>query len=96
MTTRVRASHILLPDQPTCQRVHQELRAREITFEDAAKTYSLCPSGKQGGHLGSFKRGLMIREFDDAAFDQNLALDTPHGCIATPFGYHLVQIHERG
>lgn len=96
MATRARASHILLQDEPTCQRVRRELLAGEILFADAAKAYSMCPSGGAGGGLGSFPRGLMIREFDDVAFDQNRALHVPHGCIATPFGYHVVQIHARG
>ena len=93
--SRVHASHILLKDGATCQNLYRDILDGNIIFEEAAQRQSLCPSGKKGGDLGFFKQGIMIREFDDLAFDENIPLDTPQGCLATPFGYHIVKILDR-
>lgn len=94
--SRVHASHILLKDRDTCENLHRDILDGTISFDEAAQKHSLCPSGAKGGDLGSFPRGVMIQEFNDLVFDKNVPLHKPQSCLATPFGYHIVQVLNRG
>ena len=60
------------------------------SFEDTARTVSECPSAKKGGDLGEFARGKMIKEFEDAAFSQEIGVIGP--VIKTSFGYHIIKV----
>ena len=62
-------------------------------FAEIAKVHSKCPSGKQGGDLGSFGPGRMVKEFDEVVFSGDL--NTVHGPVKTQFGYHLLEITSR-
>ncbi|MCQ2413893.1 MAG: peptidylprolyl isomerase [Clostridia bacterium] len=64
----VNASHILVSTEEEAKDVLAKIKAGEITFEDAAKQYSSCPSKDEGGCLGDFGRGQMVPEFDKAVF----------------------------
>ena len=48
----VHAKHILVDDEDKCQEILEKIIAEEVTFEDAAKEFSTCPSNQQGGDLG--------------------------------------------
>ena len=97
---RVLAQHILIkpasdkPDDKAAAKAKlEEIRTRivngESTFAHEAKEHSDCPSGKQnGGSLGWFGRGMMVKPFEDVAFD--LALDTVSDILETRFGYHII------
>ena len=64
-----------------------------MTFEEAASKYSSCPSKEQGGNLGAFGRGMMVPEFEEAAFAAEIGkLTNP---VKTQFGYHLILIDEK-
>ena len=62
-------------------------------FEDVAAAVSLCPSGANGGDLGFFGKGVMVKEFEDAAFSMNIGdLSEP---IQTQFGWHLLYLTDK-
>ena len=89
----VNASHILVDSEEKANSILADIRAGKISFEDAARQYSTCPSGKQGGSLGDFARGQMVPEFDQAVFALQEGELT--GPVKTQFGYHLIQVIER-
>ncbi|MBL7107647.1 MAG: peptidylprolyl isomerase, partial [Phycisphaerae bacterium] len=60
-------------------------------FEQAATASSDCPD--QGGDLGFIKKGQMVEEFEDVAF--NLGTDQVSDIINTRYGYHIVKCYER-
>lgn len=96
---QVRCQHILV--SPKSASAEDDLAAiakiREIRdrvaagsdFATEAATHSDCPSGKQaGGSLGWFSRGMMVKEFDEAAF--SLPVGGLSDIIKTQFGYHII------
>lgn len=89
----VSAKHILMEDEAAINKVKEEIESGSITFEEAAKKNSTCPSSQRGGSLGSFGRGQMVKEFEDAAF--NGELNTIIGPVKTQFGYHLILVDDR-
>ena len=62
-------------------------------FATVAKEHSQCPSGKDGGNLGVFGPGQMVKEFDEVVFSGEVG--TVHGPVKTQFGYHLIDITTR-
>jgi peptidyl-prolyl cis-trans isomerase C len=62
-------------------------------FADLARQYSSCPSGSQGGDLGEFSPGMMVREFDKVVFSAEI--NTVQGPVETEFGYHLLEVTSR-
>ena len=58
-------------------------------FSAVARDNSDCPSSRQGGDLGTFGRGQMVPEFENAAF--GLAVGDLSDVIETAFGYHIIQ-----
>jgi peptidyl-prolyl cis-trans isomerase C len=89
--SKASARHILVETEEKCLELKQEI-INGASFEVVAK-HSTCPSGAQGGSLGSFSRGQMVPEFDQVVFNETL--NVVHGPIKTQFGYHLLEITER-
>ncbi len=87
------ARHILVDSEAKCNELKEQINAGEITFEQAAKENSSCPSGAQGGDLGTFSQGQMVPEFDKVVFNDEVGV--VHGPVQTQFGYHLLEITER-
>ncbi len=87
------ARHILVGSEEQCSQLKEKINNGEITFEDAAKEYSQCPSGADGGNLGTFPEGMMVPEFDKVVFNDEVGV--VHGPVQTQFGYHLLEITER-
>jgi len=102
MSDMVTASHILLMyagsmrstasrSKDEAQTLINELKDKVADggdFADLAREYSDCPSSAEGGNLGPFARGMMVPEFDKAAFE--LEVGATSDVVETDFGYHLI------
>ena len=86
------ASHILVPDAIQAEKLKLEIKNYE-DFQQLAKIYSTCPSGRKGGYLGCFGRGQMVKEFEKAAFKANT--NEVVGPVKTEFGYHLIWVNRK-
>ena len=86
------AKHILVDSEELANDVLAKINANEISFEDAAKEYSTCPSNQSGGSLGEFSKGQMVPEFEEAVF--NMKKDEISTPVQTQFGYHLIKLEE--
>ncbi len=87
------ARHILVDTAEECEAIKEKITSGVSNFAEAAKSHSNCPSGKQGGDLGEFSPGQMVKEFNDVVFSD--AVNTVHGPVKTQFGYHLIEITSR-
>lgn len=86
----VNASHILVDSEEKANEILKKINAGEVSFEDAARENSTCPSKDNGGNLGEFTRGQMVPEFDEAVFAMEVgAVSAP---VKTQFGYHLIKL----
>jgi len=90
MANKITAKHILVAKKSLAEDIIEQLNAGSTKFEDLAKKYSECPSGKKGGSLGEFGRGQMVKEFEKASFalQKNQITQIP---VKTKFGYHVIK-----
>ena len=90
----VNADHILVDSEEKALEILAKIESGEMSFGDAAREYSSCPSGQRGGNLGDFGRGQMVPEFDKAVFELevNEVTKTP---VQTQFGYHLIKLNSK-
>ena len=91
MLKEVRASNVLVKTEDEAKKLREDINAGKISFEDAARQISLCPSGHEGGDLGFFKRGVMVKPFEDAAFAMKEIGEVSEP-VETQFGWHLIQL----
>jgi len=89
---RACARHILVSTEEACQKLKDQIEAG-ADFAACAKEHSLCPSGRQGGDLGEFGPGQMVKEFDEVVFTAEVG--KVQGPVKTQFGYHLVEVTKR-
>jgi parvulin-like peptidyl-prolyl isomerase len=83
----IRASHILVDTAKQAEVIKEKLAAGQ-DFAALARTSSLCPSKANGGDLGQFGPGRMVKPFEDAVFKLKVGdISEP---IPTGFGYHIV------
>ena len=92
MVKEVRAAHILVAKEDKAKELLQMIK-NGTSFGDLAKQHSMCPSGRKGGDLGWFGKGMMVKEFEDAAF--NHAKGEIVGPVKTQFGWHLIQVVDQ-
>ncbi len=90
----IRARHILVETQEEAQAIKAELEGGR-PFEEIASERSIDPSAAtNGGDLGFFGRGMMVPEFEEAAFTL-----TEIGQVSEPvqsqFGWHIIKLEER-
>ena len=88
MSNKVHCAHILVKTEKEVNAVLERLTKGE-SFSAIAKDVSLCPSKKRGGDLGTFGRGQMVKEFENAAFV--LEKGQISGIVKTQFGYHIIK-----
>jgi peptidyl-prolyl cis-trans isomerase C len=89
----VSARHILVETEEKAKDLLDKIQKGEMTFEEAAKGFSTCPSSERGGDLGEFGRGQMVPEFDQVAFEAEVGKVV--GPVKTQFGYHLIKVENR-
>lgn len=100
-----RASHILIaarPDAPEAERKAAQAKAQAIadqvrkkpeSFAEVAKKESQDPgSGAQGGDLGFFPRGAMVKPFEEAAFAAKKGEIV--GPVQSDFGFHVIRVTD--
>ena len=90
----VNASHILVDSEEKAIAIYNDIKDGKISFEDAAKENSSCPSKENGGSLGDFERGQMVPEFDKAVFSMETG-DITATPVKTQFGYHLIKLNSK-
>ena len=88
----VQASHILVNTSRDAGSIRGKVLSG-VDFAELAGKHSTCPSSANGGDLGWFARGQMVKPFEDAAF----ALDVGEisGVIETQFGFHVIKLTNR-
>lgn len=90
--TKATARHILVDSEEQCRTLKSEI-AGGADFADLAAKHSKCPSGRNGGDLGSFSPGMMVKEFDQVVF--SAPVGEVQGPVKTQFGYHLLEVISR-
>ena len=99
----VHARHLLVakvPEDTDKTKIDKKAKAEELRkkllagadFADLAAKNSDCPSKQNGGDLGTFARGKMVKPFEDAAFSQQQNAIGP--VVETDFGFHIIQVLE--
>ena len=88
MPDTIHCAHILVKSEKEAQAAMERLKNGE-KFSNIARQISLCPSAKRGGDLGTFGRGKMVREFEQAAFALQKGQISP--IVKTKFGYHILR-----
>ncbi len=83
-----RASHILVKDQQTAERIYERVKRGE-SFESLARQYSTCPSKSKGGDLGWFGEGKMVPLFENAV--RKMSVGSVSRPVRTQFGYHIIR-----
>jgi len=86
----VAASHILVDSEEKANEILGKIKSGEVSFEDAAREHSSCPSKENGGALGEFTQGQMVPEFDKAVF--SMEVGELRGPVKTQFGFHIIKL----
>ena len=86
------ASHILVNSKSEAIQLKQKI-SKLKEFQKMARKKSTCPSSQKVGDLGWCRKGMMVREFDEAVW--NIPLSTTSEPIKSQFGDHLIWVHER-
>ena len=101
---QVRASHILITVDAKATDAEKKKAKEKIEallkqvktgadFSKLAQENSGCPSSKQGGDLGYFGKGQMVKSFEEAAW--SLKPGEVSGVVETQFGYHIIKVSEK-
>lgn len=89
----VRASHILIEDLEEAKKILERVKAGE-DFNKLAVEYSIDPSAKDNrGDLGYFGAGVMVPEFEMAAF--SLEPGEISNLVQTDYGYHIIKVEDK-
>lgn len=86
------ASHILVDSLDKAKEVLEEIN-NGLDFADAAKKYSLDPSKENGGSLGTFPKGVMVKEFQDGL--DSIEVGQISKPVKSQFGYHIIKLDDK-
>ncbi|MBI4405403.1 MAG: peptidyl-prolyl cis-trans isomerase, partial [Deltaproteobacteria bacterium] len=89
---RVHVFQIVVPTPQEAEKIRQEILASKLTFESAARQYSLSPDASKGGDLGFFAKNEKIEAFNEAF---SLAVGVISKPIQSPYGMHLLKVVEK-
>lgn len=92
MAKTASALHILVKEEKQALALLAQLE-KGANFQQLAKKHSTCPSGRNGGDLGEFRKGQMVAAFDKVVF--TCPLLQPVGPVKTSFGYHIIKVLYR-
>lgn len=85
------ASHILVDDETKAEDIYKEIEDG-LDFKEAAKKYSKDPSAASGGSLGTFPKGVMVKEFQVGL--DSLEIGEISKPVKSQFGYHLIKLED--
>lgn len=89
-----KVSHILVKDEAEAKKLLADIKAKTISFADAAKQNSMDPgSGAQGGDLGWAPSGLYVPEFA-AAVEKQKKGELSAAPVESQFGWHIIQVDD--
>lgn len=88
MANEIRCAHILVEKESLAKEIEEKIKKGE-SFSKLAEQYSIDGSRRRGGDLGKFRKGVMVREFENAAFA--LEKGQVSGIVKTQFGYHIIK-----
>ncbi|MDE1859175.1 MAG: peptidylprolyl isomerase [Candidatus Micrarchaeota archaeon] len=88
MSDQIRCAHILVEKESLAKEIEEKLKKGE-SFSKLAEQYSIDGSRRRGGDLGFFRKGVMVKEFENAAFA--LEKGKVSGIVKTQFGYHIIK-----
>ncbi|MFH2105687.1 MAG: peptidylprolyl isomerase [Candidatus Micrarchaeota archaeon] len=86
----MRAQHILVSTSKEADRIMNELNSETLSFSEAARSFSTCPSKRNNGDLGNFEKGQMVKEFEQACLKAKVGKLI--GPVKTSFGYHIIRV----
>ena len=86
------ASHILVKEEDEALKIIKKLKIKS-EFSKLAKSYSIGPSKENGGNLGWFSSGQMVKEFDEAVLKLKKGTITKKP-VKTKFGYHIIMLND--
>jgi parvulin-like peptidyl-prolyl isomerase len=104
MSKRISASHILIMHKDSqssrssltkdqalklVNKLRDDLSKNPEKFKDIAVQKSDCASASNGGSLGEFGEGMMVKEFEVAAF--SLEVNQISDLVETDFGFHIIK-----
>lgn len=85
------ASHILVDEEDKANKIYKEIEGG-LDFKEAARKYSKDPSAASGGSLGTFPKGVMVKEFQDGL--DSLEVGEISKPVKSQFGYHIIKLEE--
>ena len=91
-TKEFNASHILVKDTNKAQEIIKKLK-KNSKFSNLAKKYSIGPSKENGGKLGWFHSGQMVKEFEKATLELKKG-EITNVPVKTKFGYHVIMLND--
>ena len=86
--SKITAQHILVDQKFEAEDILKKLKSGS-DFSLLAKDFSTCGSSQDGGNLGEFPKGMMVKAFEEVAF--SLRVGEVSDIVQTQFGYHIIK-----